>query len=165
MVLLLAPAQQQVAAEQPIVGGERLIPADRTVDADGSRRQQLAGDPLRVGQAALHQQGHQIRFPLDAAAWHAILRQLGQIALPKAGYLATEQRFADALRRRQRPLAVYQFGQLVRQHLLGQLAPLPLRILRLQRLNLGQRHKAVVAQEAVDILVCGTEPELVEGVR
>ena len=30
-----APAQQQVAAEQPIVGGERLIPADRTVDADG----------------------------------------------------------------------------------------------------------------------------------
>ncbi len=60
---------------------------------------------------------------------------------------------------------MHQFGQLVGQHLLGQLAPLPLCIFRLQRLNLGQRHKAVVAQEAVDILVRRAEPELVEGVR
>ncbi len=164
MVLLLSPAQQQIAAEQPVAVGHWPILADCTVEADRPRRQQLASDAPGVRQAALHQQGHQIRFPLDGTARQAILGQLGQIALAKASHLATEQQLADAPRRRQRPLAVHQLGQLVRQHLLGQLAPLPLGILHFQRLNLGQRHKAVVAQEAVDILVRGAEPELVEGV-
>ena len=96
MVLLLAPAQQQVALKQPILCTQLLILFYHAVEADGARPQQLAGDaPALVVPFACANAPRSAAYArsLDVANFPGYMRTLC-LAVAAAATVAADHRHA-----------------------------------------------------------------------